>query len=551
VLERVIVQATVAVLADPGDMGLMLKEFDNQRIVRSSYRYSFQTPSPKLARLREMFDLDQVVAAGKSDMERLVLLRNWVRHQCPHNEGSCRRPWDAINILSSPEQLKASFAFTAALAEAPRLRIPGEAVDTALSSTPELTLTRERPRRVFRVVVPTPGLLAAAMKWDSETPREASLHVYSEQLDYLGAGEAAVAKGDVFVVASVKPDDIEVPSAGILSFAHTRGNDPHEPDGSFTDARAIQAGDEVEFTLSPAGDRDFFRCQIEKTGYLQVRVDKSAANELDPWVAIYDEDHRQIGRDNARVRRGTVYVQIGESHDDEASQNGIKATFEFAAETDGSEPNGSFAQARAVQPNSVVDFCLMPTGDRDCFRLQTDEPGYLQVSVDRSAAPHLDPRADVYGERQELLGNDAARVPPGVLYVVIGDTRRTFTHGPTPIDGIGSSVEMEDISANTFKYCHMDHRGTVFSASDANEAVKDTYNWNAWGELLSEAESGFSQRFGYQSNWLRLAASDDLSLSPTRLYHAGAGRFLQSDQLLTAQIGALNRPAIRVSCLAA
>jgi len=326
------------------------------------------------------------------------------------------------NDESSPAELKASFAFTAAPADDPRLSIPGEAVETPLAGTPKLALTKEQPRRVYRLAIPEPGLLVPAVKWESENPPQVALHIFSEQLDYLGADKAAVAKGNVFVVASVNPAHIKTPPAGTISFTHTPSNDPHEPDGSFPDARTVRLGAEAEFTLSPVGDRDFFRCQVEKTGYLQVRVDKTAANHLDPWVAIYNEDRLQIGKDNARVQPGTVYIHIGDSYDDEASENKIKAAFEFTPETDGSEPNGGFAEARAVQPNSAVDLCLMPTGDRDYFRLETDKPGYLRVTVDRSAAPHLDPWAHIYDERQNLLGNNGARVPAGVLYVVIGDS---------------------------------------------------------------------------------------------------------------------------------
>ena len=99
VLEQVVIAADTTVLAEPA---VTLKEFDTQKIVRSSYGYTFQGPSAKLARLREQFTLDEVVASGATEMEKLVLLRNWVRRQWPHNEGSCTRPWDAIDILSAP-----------------------------------------------------------------------------------------------------------------------------------------------------------------------------------------------------------------------------------------------------------------------------------------------------------------------------------------------------------------------------------------------------------------------------------------------------------------
>lgn len=71
-------------------------------IVRSSFPFTYQAPSPKLASLRERWKLDEVVAPGATEMAQFLLLRNWVRKQWPHNEGQCRRPWDAIDILSAP-----------------------------------------------------------------------------------------------------------------------------------------------------------------------------------------------------------------------------------------------------------------------------------------------------------------------------------------------------------------------------------------------------------------------------------------------------------------
>jgi len=102
-LKRVTIEAGVAMLADPQAQGLRAKAFENQKIVRSSYRFAFQRPSKKLAYLREHWKLDEVVAAGKTDLEKFVLLRNWVRRQWPHNDaGSGVRTWDAIEILSAP-----------------------------------------------------------------------------------------------------------------------------------------------------------------------------------------------------------------------------------------------------------------------------------------------------------------------------------------------------------------------------------------------------------------------------------------------------------------
>lgn len=101
-LESVALAARVAIVADPARQGLLPKEFRNQKIVRGSHPFAWQPPSEKLALLRAKWKLDEAIAGGKTELERFILLRNWVRRQWPHNEGNCARPWDALDILSAP-----------------------------------------------------------------------------------------------------------------------------------------------------------------------------------------------------------------------------------------------------------------------------------------------------------------------------------------------------------------------------------------------------------------------------------------------------------------
>ncbi|WP_372366020.1 hypothetical protein [Candidatus Uabimicrobium sp. HlEnr_7] len=56
--------------------------------------------------------------------------------------------------------------------------------------------------------------------------------------------------------------------------------------------------------------------------------------------------------------------------------------------------------------------------------------------------------------------------------------------------------------------------------------------YNAFGEVLDESNTGATNRLGYQSNWLTLKDSgNELVISPARVYSAKLGRFLQKDFL--------------------
>ena len=112
-----------------------------------------------------------------------------------------------------------------------------------------------------------------------------------------------------------------------------------------------------------------------------------------------------------------------------------------------------------------------------------------------------------------------------------------YTHGAANIEGIGSCVEVYDAGLYTGSptryYLLYDHRGTVHVLLDENKTVIARRRYNAFGETIEETGTWPDVvMFAYQSNWMKLCSLPDgspLYLSPTRLYHAGTGRFLQRD----------------------
>jgi hypothetical protein len=74
----------------------------------TSVPFVYQEPSPRLKLLRERYQLDKVIAPGKTEMEQLMLLRYWVRNQWHTAWGSHAAPWmppwDALVILECMDQ---------------------------------------------------------------------------------------------------------------------------------------------------------------------------------------------------------------------------------------------------------------------------------------------------------------------------------------------------------------------------------------------------------------------------------------------------------------
>jgi hypothetical protein len=79
-----------------------------QPIAIGSTPFVYQATSPRLELLRKRYKLDEVIAAGKTEMEQLMLLRYWVRNQWHtawgSNSAAWMPPWDALIILESKDQ---------------------------------------------------------------------------------------------------------------------------------------------------------------------------------------------------------------------------------------------------------------------------------------------------------------------------------------------------------------------------------------------------------------------------------------------------------------
>jgi len=106
------------------------------------------------------------------------------------------------------------------------------------------------------------------------------------------------------------------------------------------------------------------------------------------------------------------------------------------------------------------------------------------------------------------------------------------------VTGIGSLVAAKKTVVETtyYQYPQYDHRGTVVGLTDKTGAVIASYEYNAFGEVISADESAEVQaagnRFRYQSNWMTLKDSGGrFYLSPTRVYDMTTARFLSRDHL--------------------
>lgn len=90
--------------AQPLPANIKVASLQSRPPVNNSYAFAYQpVGSRRLTLLRDRYKLKDVVAPGKTEMEQIVLLREWVRNQWKngwaHNDLMYVPPWDALLIL--------------------------------------------------------------------------------------------------------------------------------------------------------------------------------------------------------------------------------------------------------------------------------------------------------------------------------------------------------------------------------------------------------------------------------------------------------------------
>ena len=100
-------QATQADTVDPGAEAippeLRIVEWQNEWIVRSAYEYDYQDKDDMLVELREKYELDAVVAGGRTEFEQMLLLKEWVRNRWDHGWSREPEARNALEILEAAE----------------------------------------------------------------------------------------------------------------------------------------------------------------------------------------------------------------------------------------------------------------------------------------------------------------------------------------------------------------------------------------------------------------------------------------------------------------
>ncbi len=188
------------------------------------------------------------------------------------------------------------------------------------------------------------------------------------------------------------------PQEGKLKFVFVPEMDDYEPNNSVKNAEKVQLGEEISFAIYPRWDKDYFEVDVPKAGYLNVVVTEPAEDltynyrfvkktEGDMFKGGAGEEIQDTEESNAvRVTKGTYMIGVSDRWNKKPSslQKG-KLKFVFVPDMDKYEPNDSVKNAAKVALDEEISFAIYPRWDKDYFKVEVPEAGYLNAVVTEPA----------------------------------------------------------------------------------------------------------------------------------------------------------------------
>jgi len=175
--------------------------------------------------------------------------------------------------------------------------------------------------------------------------------------------------------------------------------DPSEPNNAPVQATPLRPMQQAAGLIFPLGDVDTYRVDVTRPGLMRVR---EPGMGLERHVRILRADGSQLADQGAyagrpidlqvQVAPGTYFVAIGEWGNNNAGLEPYRLQVDQLPDDGTDDPLGEPGPMRAVRElplGTTVHATLMPTGDRDLYRVQIPGAGTLRLQADGRPERHL------------------------------------------------------------------------------------------------------------------------------------------------------------------
>jgi len=247
--------------------------------------------------------------------------------------------------------------------------------------------------------------------------------------------DAALPAGSYTVEIMEWGNNAASPDPLTLTAAIDAGVDPLEPNDSDEAASALRPGEMPAGRIWPRGDRDVYRLDVERPGFLRVR---DQGHPMERHVIVRNAEGGQLGEVGAHSGTPldlTVQVQPGRYVIEvrEWGMNGESLTpYRMLVDTlpddglDDPAPAQGMKAVRELKPGSLAGSTLLPVGDVDVYRMAVPGAGRLHLQSAGSMERHVQlfgPDGAMLAEVGSHSGNTGALewfVPgPGTFFVAM------------------------------------------------------------------------------------------------------------------------------------
>ncbi|MEI7671631.1 MAG: pre-peptidase C-terminal domain-containing protein, partial [Deltaproteobacteria bacterium] len=186
----------------------------------------------------------------------------------------------------------------------------------------------------------------------------------------------------------------------------------NEPNGDFRSATQIGIGAQaVTGSFAAANDSDWFRFEVTQQGRLTISL--TVPSLITSEIRLYDANRtEQASRyaenkgDSSQLvfdisKPGTWYLWI-HAKDGVTSTDNYQISLSLKSAPDLFEPNADYSDAKLLAFAQPVQPFIFPVGDRDWFKIKTEEPGLIRFMI-QNVPPNLKIKLVLYNENKDTL----------------------------------------------------------------------------------------------------------------------------------------------------
>lgn len=284
----------------------------------------------------------------------------------------------------------------------------GAPQDIRTGAPVRFSIEKNDDRDAFRFRLAQPARVV--VKVGPDNPLETHLRIYDAQAKMIVESGAYAGRDNVIELrleAGVYVAEVQewggnnsAPGKSItLTVTVDPAVDPSEPNNAPAQATPLRAMQQAAGLIFPLGDLDTYRVEVGRPGLMRIR---EPGMGLERHVRILRADGSLLAEQGAyagrpidlqvQVAPGTHFVVIGEWGNNNAGLEPYRLQVDQLPDDGIDDPLGEPGPMRAVRElpvGTTVHATLMPTGDRDLYRVQIPGAGTLRLQADGRPERHM------------------------------------------------------------------------------------------------------------------------------------------------------------------